>query len=50
MYLTHLVAFVRRYMRYRATINELSQVDERTLRDIGLTRGQIIDAAWTCTR
>jgi uncharacterized protein YjiS (DUF1127 family) len=50
MLLSHLIAFLRRYLRYRQTLTALAAVDERTLRDIGLNRTQIIGAAWDTTR
>jgi uncharacterized protein YjiS (DUF1127 family) len=46
MFLATIVRFVRSYLQYRTTISALSDLDERGLRDIGLTRGQIAGAAW----
>ena len=46
MFLAHLVRFARTYLKYRSTIAALTDLDDRRLRDIGLTRGQIANAAW----
>ena len=32
---------LRRWMRYRANLNVLQQLDDRTLRDIGLYRSEL---------
>jgi uncharacterized protein YjiS (DUF1127 family) len=34
-----------RYAAYRQTIRELSKLDDRELRDVGLTRGDILSIA-----
>ncbi len=36
---------VRRYQAYRRTIAELSQLDDRTLADINVARGEITSVA-----
>ena len=36
-----LIRIFRDYMRRRATYAELAMLDERTLKDIGLARGQV---------
>lgn len=33
--------FIRKYRRYRQTVNALSAMDDRTLNDIGITRHDI---------
>jgi uncharacterized protein YjiS (DUF1127 family) len=45
MIVTHIIERIRAYMRYRASIRALSVLTERELSDIGLTRGDIEDAA-----
>ena len=40
------IALVRRYARYRSQLTSISQLDERTLRDIGISRGELATAAW----
>ena len=47
MFLAAIVRFARTYLKYRSTFAALAELDERRLRDIGLTRGQIANAAWT---
>lgn len=46
MFLATIVRFARAYVKYRTTIAALTDLDERGLRDIGLTRGQIAGVAW----
>jgi uncharacterized protein YjiS (DUF1127 family) len=41
MIVTHIIARIRGYMRYRASVRALSQLNERELADIGLSRGDI---------
>lgn len=36
---------VRRWQAYRRTVNELSQLDDRSLADINVTRGEIARVA-----
>ena len=51
MLLINTISAARRWMRYRRSLRALSFLDERTLRDIGLTRSGIYAAAWaTATR
>lgn len=45
MIVSHIIERVRAYMRYRASVRALSSLSERELADIGLTRGDIRDAA-----
>jgi len=40
------IALIRRYGRYRSQLTSISQLDERTLRDIGISRGELVTAAW----
>jgi uncharacterized protein YjiS (DUF1127 family) len=46
MLIPSLIALVRRYTRYRSELASISQLDERTLRDIGISRGELATAAW----
>jgi uncharacterized protein YjiS (DUF1127 family) len=43
--LTSLIRMVRNYLRTRAALAEIARLDDRTLRDLGLTRAQI-PASW----
>ena len=45
--LISLIRMFRDYMRRRAALAEIAQLDERTLRDIGLARGQV-PVTWGC--
>lgn len=45
MIITHLIARLRSWMRYRDSVRALSTLNDRELADIGLTRGQIAEAA-----
>ena len=45
--LISLIALVRRYARYRSQLDRISQLDERTLRDIGISRGELATSAWS---
>jgi uncharacterized protein YjiS (DUF1127 family) len=49
MLIASFVALIRRYARYRSELTCISQLDERTLRDIGLSRGELTTAAWRNT-
>jgi uncharacterized protein YjiS (DUF1127 family) len=40
------IALIRRYARYRSELASISQLDERTLRDIGISRGELATCAW----
>jgi uncharacterized protein YjiS (DUF1127 family) len=46
MLIASTIALVRRYARYRSELASISQLDERTLRDIGVNRGELATAAW----
>jgi uncharacterized protein YjiS (DUF1127 family) len=50
MWIASLVAALRTWKRYRVTVRQLSQLDNRTLQDIGLNRSDIHRAAWQSTR
>lgn len=41
MIVSHIITRIRSYMRYRASVRALSQLNDRELADIGLTRGDI---------
>ncbi len=45
MFISHIIARVRAYLRYRDSVRALSHLSERELSDIGLTRGDIETAA-----
>lgn len=45
MYLANLIKGFAAWRRYRSAVHQLADLDDRTLRDIGLTRGQIRKAA-----
>jgi uncharacterized protein YjiS (DUF1127 family) len=50
MFLATLVRLARTYLKYRSTVSALADLDERSLRDIGLTRYDISSAAWDLAR
>ncbi len=41
MYLARLMQGLAAWRRHRAAVHQLADLDDRALRDIGLTRGQI---------
>jgi uncharacterized protein YjiS (DUF1127 family) len=41
MLVTYILSSIRRYMRNRETIRELSEMSDRQLDDLGIARGQI---------
>jgi uncharacterized protein YjiS (DUF1127 family) len=45
MILTHIIARIQSWLRYRRNVEILSQLSDRELADIGLNRGSIEDAA-----
>ncbi len=45
MIVSHIISRIRAHLRYRASIRALSTLSERELADIGLTRGDIDNAA-----
>jgi uncharacterized protein YjiS (DUF1127 family) len=46
MFLTHLIGVYRQWRRYNQSVRELSQLNDRELSDIGISRGGIHRAAW----
>jgi uncharacterized protein YjiS (DUF1127 family) len=50
MFLINTIAAMRRWMRYRRSLRTLALLDDRTLRDIGLTRSSLGHAAWSASR
>jgi uncharacterized protein YjiS (DUF1127 family) len=45
MIVSQIIARIRSYMRYRASVRALSALNERELSDIGITRSEIADVA-----
>ncbi len=45
MFLSHLLARYRAWQRYRATLDELSRLNDRELSDVGLSRHDIHQTA-----
>jgi uncharacterized protein YjiS (DUF1127 family) len=45
MIVSHIIARIRGYMRYRASVRALSHLSERELADIGLSRSDIDNVA-----
>ncbi|MBR1232759.1 DUF1127 domain-containing protein [Bradyrhizobium sp. AUGA SZCCT0182] len=43
--LISLIAAVRRYARYRSELASISRLDERMLRDIGISRADLANSA-----
>lgn len=41
MFVTYILSKVRAYLRYRETVRELSQLSDRELSDLGISRFQI---------
>ena len=41
MFVSYILSKVRAYMRYRETVRELSQLSDRELDDLGISRFQI---------
>jgi uncharacterized protein YjiS (DUF1127 family) len=41
MIVSHIIARIRGYIRYRASVRALSHLSERELADIGISRGDI---------
>ena len=45
MFVSFILSRLRQYMRYRDTVRELSQLSDRELDDIGISRGEIPQVA-----
>lgn len=45
MFLTHIIARIQSWLRYRRNVEALSHLTDRELADIGLNRGTIEQAA-----
>ena len=45
MFVTTILAKVREFLRYRETVRELSQLSDRELDDLGISRFQIENVA-----
>jgi uncharacterized protein YjiS (DUF1127 family) len=41
-----MVKYIKDWFRYYETIRELSQLSDRELKDLGLTRGEIVSEAY----
>lgn len=41
MFVSYILSKIRAYMRYRETVRELSQLSDRELDDLGISRFQI---------
>jgi uncharacterized protein YjiS (DUF1127 family) len=44
--LLHIVRFIQMWKRYNASLRELSQLGDRELADIGISRSDIPRVAW----
>ena len=49
MTLSLILSKVRAYLRYRDSVRELARLSDRELSDIGLSRGDILQAARSAT-
>ena len=49
MFIASIIDAIRKYARYRSQLASLNELDERTLRDIGISRGELATAAWRKT-
>ncbi len=47
MFLSSLLASLSRWLHYRDTVRQLSDLSDRELRDLGIHRGDIHAAAWS---
>jgi len=47
MYIATLIRSYAAWRRCRAAVHKLAELDDRSLRDIGISRSQIKGAAWT---
>jgi uncharacterized protein YjiS (DUF1127 family) len=48
--LISLIAVIRRYARYRSELASISQLDDRMLRDIGVSRGELASRSYSGRR
>jgi len=46
MLIAFLLDNIGRYFRYRSQLTSISEMDDRILSDIGLTRGELKASAW----
>ena len=46
MFIASLVGAIAQYLRYRSQLTSVSSLDDRILRDIGLSRSELRSAAW----
>jgi uncharacterized protein YjiS (DUF1127 family) len=46
MFLSNVIAWLRRWRRYDVSIRELSRLGDRELADIGISRSDIARIAW----
>ena len=46
MFIATLIHTLARYIRYRLQLTRIEELDDRILRDIGLSRGELKAAAW----
>jgi uncharacterized protein YjiS (DUF1127 family) len=46
MLLSHITRFLRQWRRYNASLRELSQLGDRELSDMGISRSDIPRIAW----
>jgi uncharacterized protein YjiS (DUF1127 family) len=45
MFIASLIYAIRRYARYRSQLGSIDELNERTLRDIGISRGELVTTA-----
>ena len=50
MYLASLIRAIAAWRRYRSAVQELAQLDDRALADIGISRSEIATVAWQNAR
>jgi uncharacterized protein YjiS (DUF1127 family) len=46
MWIVAVFKTIRAYRAFNRNMRELSSLDERTLRDIGISRGELLGRAW----
>ena len=46
MYIAQLIRAFAAWRRYRMAVQQLAQMDERTLQDLGINRSQIKQVVW----